>query len=119
MSKNTEIKPGLTRRKLLQSAAAAVPVSLAGCVSLSGDNRADDKVPLVRNSDPVALAVAYYSDTREVDAANPLAASHDVSQKCANCIHGRGTDGPDRIVCGTFPGRRVSPDGWCSIWAQG
>ncbi len=119
MSKNTAIKNGITRRTLLQSAAAVVPVSLTGCASLSGDSPADDRIPLVRNSDPVALAVAYHTDTREVAADNPLAATHDVSQKCANCIHGRGTDGPGRIVCGTFPGRRVSPNGWCSVWAQG
>jgi hypothetical protein len=108
------IRKGLSRRELLQSAAAVVPVSLTGCATLSGD-----ELPLVRNSDPVALAMAYYSDTRDVPADNPLATNHDVSQKCANCVHARGNMGPDRIFCGTFPGRTVSPDGWCSIWAQG
>lgn len=110
---------GLTRRELLQSAAVIVPVSLAGCAAQSGGQVPGGQVPLVRNSDPVALAVAYYSDTRDVEADNPLATTHDVSQKCANCIHRRENAGPDRIVCGTFPGRHVSPDGWCSIWARG
>lgn len=116
MSKNSEQKNGLTRRALLQSAAAMVPVSLAGCVSVSGD--AVPMIPMVRNDDPVARAVAYYSDTREVDTANPLAATHDVTQRCANCIHRRDDDGAGRIVCGTFPGRYVSTDGWCSIWGS-
>lgn len=108
------IKKGISRRELLQSTAVVIPVSLTGCVTLSGD-----KEPLVRNSDPVALAVAYYSDTRDVEADNPLASTHDVSQTCANCIHQRGSAGPGRIECPKFPGRLVSENGWCSIWAQG
>jgi len=114
MSKKTDIKNGMTRRTLLQSAAAvAVPVSVTGCATLSGD-----RVPLVKNSDPVALAMAYYSDTRDVEAGNPLATTHDVSQNCANCVHQRGSDGWRRLMCPTFPGRSVSPDGWCSLWAK-
>ena len=112
MSKTNE--KGLTRRELLQSAAVVIPVSLTGCATLSGDEE-----PLVRTSDPVALAVAYYSDTRDVDADNPLASTHDVSQKCANCVHQRGSARPGRIECPKFPGRTVSENGWCSIWAPG
>jgi len=108
------MKKGLSRRELLQSTAAVIPVSLAGCATLSGD-----KVPLVRTNDPVALAVAYHSDTRDVEADNPLASTYDVNQKCANCVHQRGSAGPGRIDCPTFPGRHVSENGWCSIWAQG
>ena len=117
MSKTTSgktVKKGLSRRELLQSTAVVIPVSLTGCAMLPGG-----RIPLVRNSDPVALAVAYYSDTRDVEAENPLASTHDVSQKCANCVHQRGSAGPGRIECPTFPGRAVSEDGWCSIWAQG
>lgn len=114
MSKKTDIKNGLTRRTLLQSAAVVVPVSLTGCATLTGN-----RVPLVRNSDPVALAMAYHSDTRDVAADNPLAGTHDVSQKCLNCVHQRGADESGRLMCPTFPGRRVSPDGWCTLWAAG
>ena len=112
MSKS--IRKGLSRRELLQSAAVVVPVSLTGCATLK-----DDELPLVRNTDPVALAMAYYSDTHDVPADNPLAINHDVNQKCANCVHARRNVAPDRVYCGTFPGRTVSPEGWCSIWAQG
>ncbi len=108
------IKKGLSRREFLQSTAVVIPVSLTGCAALSGD-----RVPLVRNSDPVALTLAYYSDTRDVEADNPLAGSHDVSQKCANCIHRRGSAGPGRIDCPKFPGRNVNEEGWCSLWARG
>ena len=105
---------GLSRRELLQATAVVIPVSLTGCATVS-----DDRPPLVRNSDPVALALAYYSNTRDVEADNPLATSHDVSQKCANCIHQQGSTGPGRIECPMFPGRNVSEEGWCSLWAQG
>lgn len=108
------LKKVFSRRELLQSTAAVLPVSLAGCATLSGDS-----LPLVRNGDPVALAVAYYSDTRDVEADNPLVNAHDVSQKCANCVHQRGSVGPGRIECPKFPGRTVSENGWCSIWAPG
>ena len=114
MSKKTRMNKGMTRRTLLQSAAVVVPVSLTGCATLSGD-----RVPLVKTSDPVALAMAYHSDTRDVAADNPLATAHDVSQNCANCVHNRGADEPGRLMCPTFPGRRVSPDGWCTLWAAG
>ena len=106
----------VTRRFLLQTAVVMTPAAMVGCASLSRDS---DVAPLVRTSDPVARAVAYYEDTRDVEADNPLATTHYVSQKCANCIHRRANATPDNIICGTFPGRTVSPEGWCSIWAQG
>jgi hypothetical protein len=105
----------LTRRELFKTAAVVTPVAMTGCATLSSS----DADPLVRTEDPVARAVAYYENTRDVPADNPLAQNHANSQKCANCIHRRGNATPDRIICGTFPGRTVSPDGWCSIWAQG
>jgi len=105
---------GLSRRELLQATAVAIPVSLTGCATVSGD-----KPTLVRNSDPVALAMAYHSNTRDVEADNPLATTHDVSQKCVNCIHQQGSAGRGRLECPTFPGRNVSEEGWCSLWAQG
>jgi len=108
------MKKELSRRELLQATAAVIPVSLAGCATSS-----DDRPPLVRNSDPVALALAYHSDTRDVDADNPLATTHNASQKCLNCIHQQGSVGPGRLACPTFPGRDVSEEGWCSLWAQG
>ena len=111
---NKKIAKGLSRRELLQATAVAIPVSLTGCATLS-----DEKLPLVRNDDPVALSMAYHSDTRDVEADNPLATTHDVSQKCANCIHQQGSAGSGRLECPTFPGRTVSEEGWCTLWAQG
>ncbi len=104
----------LTRRTLLKTAVVVTPLAMTGCSSAMREQ----EQPL-RASDPVARSLAYYPDTREVPANNPLAATHDASQKCATCVHSRESLGPGRIECPMFPGRSVSEDGWCSIWAQG
>lgn len=104
----------LTRRAFLQTAVVVTPLAMTGCMTVTREGD-----PLLRVSDPVARSLAYYSDTRDVRADDPLAATHDAGQKCANCVHGRGSAGPGRIDCPMFPGRSVNKDGWCSIWAQG
>ena len=106
----------LSRRALLQSAACIAPVAMTGCASLTRDT-AQNQAPMVQASDPVARALAYYPATGEVPADNPLAVTHNVSQTCSNCLHNRGSAGPGRLTCPTFPGRTVSVDGWCSLWA--
>ncbi len=122
MSANKKI----TRRRLLQTAAVFAPIAMTGCATAGRDGVHDvlpdllpDNEPLVRTTDPVARSLAYYSDTRDVAADDPLAATHDVKQKCSNCVHSRDSVGAGRLECPMFPGRSVSKDGWCSIWAQG
>ena len=107
----------LSRRTLLQTAVTLAPIALTGCASATRKQSVENE-PLLRAPDPVARALAYYPDTREVPADNPLAGTHDASQKCSNCIHRLGSAGPGLIECPMFPGRRVSEDGWCSVWAQ-
>jgi len=122
MSTNSKI----TRRKLLQTAAVLTPIAMTGCATAGRDGVHDvlpDSEPPVRTTDPVARSLAYYSDTRDVAADNPLAATHDVTQSCSNCVHSRDSldadRGSRRLECPMFPGRSVSKQGWCSIWAQG
>lgn len=104
-----------SRRQVLRAAVALSPAAaLGGCATLSDST---DRDPLVRESDPVARAVAYYPDTRDVPADHPLATGHSPAQMCSNCVHVRGPAGPGARECPTFPGRRVSDGGWCSIWA--
>ena len=113
-------KKGISRRRLLQTVVVA-PVVMTGCATTVTEEATvtEEEVPLLRATDPVARSLAYFPNTRDVPADNPLAATHDVNQKCANCVHGRGSAGPGRIQCPTFPGRTVNADGWCSLWAQG
>ena len=111
----------LTRRSLLKTAVVIAPVALTGCASMSREKTGLYRTerPLVQADDPVARSIAYYANTRDVPSDNPLAANHDVSQKCSNCVHKRESEGEGRLICGTFPGRTVSVDGWCGIWAKG
>ncbi|MEE4186300.1 MAG: high-potential iron-sulfur protein [Gammaproteobacteria bacterium] len=108
-------KMKFTRRGLLQAAAVLTPVAVSGCATVAG--RGDER--LVRAADPVARAVAYYPDSAAVPADHPLASTHTPAQKCANCINVRGAAGELVRECPTFPGRLVSADGWCSVWAPG
>lgn len=108
----------LTRRTLVINGLVGATVVIAGC-DYASRNSETDELPLVKDDDPVALSVAYYSNTKNVPDDNPLTTSHNVNQKCSNCTHKREYVGSDRIICGTFPGRTVSVDGWCSIYAKG
>ena len=108
---------GITRRDLLQTAVVVMPMAMTGCAGGTRD-RSNDEEPELRADDPVARSLAYYPDTRDVPADHPLARDHDVSQKCANCIHQQGSAGRGRLECPTFPGRNVSEEGWCTLWAQ-
>ncbi len=104
---------GLNRRQLLRAALIA-PVALAGCATTgdTGEQR-------LRAEDPVARSLLYVPDTTKVPADNPLAARHEPTQRCANCIHVRGKAGETWRPCPTFPARLVNANGWCSVWAPG
>ena len=104
----------LTRRSLIQAAAALTPVAMAGCAA-TPRNASIDR--MLRADDPVARALLYYPNSRDVPANHPLAATHQPRQTCAGCIHNRGAvDGGQN--CPVFPGRLVNAEGWCSVWAQ-
>ena len=103
----------LNRRKFLQHAVAALPV---GAVLLQHEVRAQD-LPKLEESDPAAAALLYVHDNSEVDTSNPIAARFEPSQKCLNCAQIQGEEGPEWRPCGIFPGKLVSINGWCSVWA--
>jgi hypothetical protein len=89
------------------------PVAVTGCASLPGG-----RDPAVKAEDPVARAVAYYPNSADVPADNPLATNHSRTQNCANCIKGRESIGNGKMLCPTFPGRVVDETGWCTLWAD-
>jgi hypothetical protein len=103
----------LTRRALLKAGLIVPPVAMAGCASLPGSQS-----PAVKADDPVARAVAYYPNSADVPADNPLATNHDPAQTCSNCLHRRESVGNDKLLCPTFPGRVVDATGWCMLWAD-
>jgi hypothetical protein len=103
----------ISRRKFLKTLAVAVP---AGSVLLQGEARAED-MPKLEESDPAAKALLYVSDAANVDKSNPMAARFEPGQNCANCAQIQGEPGAEWRPCGIFPGKLVSANGWCSVWA--
>ncbi|MGI9329166.1 MAG: high-potential iron-sulfur protein [Gammaproteobacteria bacterium] len=108
------VESKLSRRSLIQAAAALTPIAITGCVA--SPQKSDIAL---RADDPVARALLYFPNSADVPGDHPLAATHQPSQTCATCIHIRGNAGESLRKCPTFPGRLVNPDGWCSIWAKG
>jgi hypothetical protein len=108
-----KVKTKFTRREVLQIA-ALTPIAVSGCATTKNTD-----LPVVRAEDPVARAVLYYPNSKDVPADHPLAKTHKPEQKCADCVHIRGKDGDDPRPCPLFPGRLINADGWCSLWTQG
>jgi hypothetical protein len=108
------IEKKLTRRMLIQAAAVITPVALTGRAA-----SAQNSDIVLRADDPVARALAYFPNSKNVPDDNPLAASHEPSQTCATCIHVREETGDGTRRCPMFPGRLVNAEGWCSLWAKG
>lgn len=102
----------LSRRTFIQSLAVAVP---AGATVLQNEARASD-LPKLDPNDPTAKALVYVHDAADVDTSNPLAARYEPGQTCANCVQIQSDEG-DWRPCGIFPGKAVSANGWCSVWA--
>jgi hypothetical protein len=103
----------LTRRALLQTGAAMVPLAISGCAATASSGTLR-----LRAKDPVARSLLYVENTSKVPDDHPLAATHTPEQRCANCIHLRGDAGEPWRPCPVFPGRLVNEDGWCSVWAE-
>jgi len=108
------IEKKLTRRKLIQAAALLTPVALTSRAA-----SAQNATIVLRADDPVARALAYYPNSKNVPDDNPLAAGHQPEHTCATCIHVREVMGNGTRKCPTFPGRLVNEEGWCSLWAKG
>jgi len=101
----------IPRRKFIQLSAVAATAYL---VQPGREARADD-LPHLSADDPMAQAMKYTDDAASVDAAartNPAADQH-----CANCALLQGNDGDAWRPCQIFPGKVVSANGWCSVWA--
>jgi hypothetical protein len=108
-----KLESKISRRSLIQAAARLTPIAMTGCASLPNN---DDIV--LRADDPVARALLYFPNSRDVPSDNPLAATHQPSQTCATCIHVRASAGDGLRKCPTYPGRLVNEQGWCSLWAK-
>lgn len=101
----------IARRQFIKFSAAAA----AGYAVRPGRADAQDEMPHVAEDDPVAASMRYTHDASTVDPAtraNPAA-----DQTCANCALVQGEDGAAWRPCQIFPGKLVSANGWCAVWA--
>ena len=70
----------------------------------------------VDESDPLARALDYKSDTAKVDAAK--FPNHTPAQQCNKCSHFQGASADSSGGCTLFAGNKVAGKGWCSSWAK-
>ena len=101
----------IARRKFIQLSAAAA----AGCFVTAGRTSYASELPHLAEDDPMAQSMKYTHDSSSVDPSsrtNPAA-----DQTCANCALVQGADGDAWRPCQIFPGKAVSADGWCAVWA--
>ena len=95
------------RRSFIFRAMAATSVLGMGSTAALAD---------VDESDPVAVALGYRSDTRKVDAIKYP--NHEPSQLCVNCKQFQGKAADRSGGCSLFGGKAVAAAGWCSAWAR-
>jgi hypothetical protein len=72
--------------------------------------------PMVAETDPQAIALAYVADATRIDPAKQP--RYVAGQACANCSLYQGAAGSDAGPCPLFPGKRVAAAGWCSAYAK-
>jgi hypothetical protein len=105
----------LRRRQFLVSAALVPAAVMLAQTAESAAAPAPADLPAVNPNDALAKALGYVEDATKVDKKKYpqfKAGSH-----CANCKLVLGVDGAKRRPCSIFPGKSVSPAGWCISWA--
>jgi hypothetical protein len=89
--------------------AAEVPMDLPRRGSTDG-------LPMLLESDPMAVAFGYKADARTVDATR--FPEYSTGQTCANCSIYLGTAGSRSGPCPIYSGKAVAAAGWCSSYAK-
>lgn len=95
--------------RLVVLGAAAAPIVAA----LPRSARAAE-LPHLEESDTLAAALGYRHVATEVDAARYPA--YKPGQSCANCKQAQAAQADGWLPCALFPGKSVSPKGWCGAW---
>ena len=89
-------------------------VPLAGAATALSQLAVADEVPLLTETDPMALALGFKLDTSKADQAKYP--KHDAEQFCQRCIHFT-TPTADLARCDLF-NKRVPKHGWCSGFSK-
>ena len=99
------------RRQFFATACAAAGGVALGTLVAKSAAAAD--LPLLQETDSLAVTMNYKADTTKVD--GKKFPNHKADQTCANCqfYQGTGATGP----CQIFAGKSVAAKGWCQVWA--
>ncbi len=104
----------ISRRDAMKFALAGgslLSLSKMGCAQA-----ADAAPPHLSPTDPTAVALSYFEDSKKVDATK--FPTYKPDQHCASCIQLQGKDGDAWRPCALFPGKLVNADGWCKVWVK-
>lgn len=86
------------------------------CAALAVAQGVKAAPPLVDENDPAAAGLGYRAKASTVDAAH--FPKYQAGQKCANCRFYTGASNEAAGPCPMFPGKSVSADGWCNVYAK-
>jgi hypothetical protein len=103
----------LARRHFVSQLGVAAGAATLGGMLCQDANAAD--LPLVSETDSLAMAMNYKADTTKVDAKKFPA--HKASQTCDTCQFFQGPPGANG-PCQIFPGKSVAAKGWCQVWTK-
>lgn len=85
------------------------------CAALATAGDAFASAPLVDENDPAAKPLGYRAKASTVDAAK--FPKYHAGEHCANCRFYAGGAHDAAGACPMFPGKSVSADGWCNVYA--
>jgi hypothetical protein len=101
------------RRQFFATVGVAAGSVALGTLVAKGAAAAD--LPLLQETESLAVTMNYKADSTKVDAKKFPA--HKADQTCSNCQFYQGAaaaTGP----CQIFAGKSVSAKGWCQVWAM-
>jgi hypothetical protein len=100
------------RRTVLKSALAGLATLPAA--GLIGEAAAQGAPPKLDEKDPLAVAMGYVHDVKQVDPNKTP--QFKPGSNCANCLQLTGKEGDTWRPCNIFPGKLVNANGWCKVW---
>jgi hypothetical protein len=101
------------RRQFFASVGVAAGSVALGALGAKNAIAAD--LPLLQETDSLAVTMNYKADTTKVDAKK--FPNHKADQTCGSCQFYQGAAG-DTGPCQIFAGKSVSAKGWCQVWAM-
>lgn len=100
----------LSRRALLGN--GAILVAAVGVSSIAWS----DSLPMVSESDPMAVSLGYKANASSVDKAK--FPQYVAGSSCSSCALFQGAAGASSGPCAIFAGKAVSAQGWCASYAK-